>query len=97
MNEQAQDHPTRAATLEFTVEPFVPDKPGPHVTASIEAARATANGVEIGPFGTTVHGSAADMATITQAVVDAALSNGASRVSLQVSIADDTTQEPGAR
>lgn len=76
---------TARAVLEFTVEPFVPAKPGPHVTASIDAARGSAIAVEVGPFGTTVTATASDIAEITRAVVDAALSNGASRVSLQVS------------
>ncbi len=84
------------AMLEFTVEPFVPDKPGPHVTASIDAARATAAEVEVGPFGTTARGAASEIAGITQAVVEAALSNGATRVSLQVSVDITQSEEPGA-
>lgn len=84
--------------LEFTIEPFAPAAPGPHVTASIDAARASAGAVDIGPFGTTVTGSRDQIIEATRAVVDAALSNGASRVSLQVSTGPDddatTAQEP---
>lgn len=76
--------PPDPAVLEFTVEPFTPSEPGPHVIASIEAARATAITVEVGPFGTTVTGKPEDMAALTGAVVRAALENGASQVSLQV-------------
>ena len=84
---------TDRAVLEFTVEPFVPAKPGPHVTASIDAARGTAIDVDVGPFGTTVTAKTSNIADIARAVVDAALSNGASRVSLQVG----TGPEPVSR
>lgn len=76
---------TDNAVLEFTVEPFVPANPGPHVLASIEAARETATSVEVGPFGTTATGDTSEIATIAQQVIAAALANGASRVSLQIS------------
>ncbi len=72
--------------IEFTVEPFVPAQPGPHVLASIEAARSLASEpVEVGPFGTATSGSREEILQMTQAILQAALSNGASRVSLQVS------------
>lgn len=74
------------ATIEFTIEPFVPAEPGPHVTASIEAAEAIADSVEVGPFGTTASGPGERIGAIARAVIDAAVSNGASRVSLQVTI-----------
>jgi uncharacterized protein YqgV (UPF0045/DUF77 family) len=75
-----------ATTLEFTIEPFVPAKPGPHVTESIAAAESIAGSVEVGPFGTTVSAPVEEIGTIAAAVIDAAMLNGASRVSLQVSI-----------
>lgn len=75
------------ASAEFTVEPFVPGDPGPHVTAAIDAARATGAAVEVGPFATAV--SDADQERVLAAVdaaLRAALRNGASRVSVQVSV-----------
>ena len=77
---------TEAATLEFTIEPFVPARPGPHVTASIAAAESIATSVEVGPFGTTASGPVGQIGVIAAAVIDAAMSNGASRVSLQVTV-----------
>ncbi len=78
------------ATLEFTIEPFVPSQPGPHVLASITAAEAEGASVSVGPFGTTATAPRDRIATIAAAVLDAALRNGASRVSLQVSTSDPT-------
>ncbi len=74
--------------LEFTIEPFVEGKPGPHVVAAFDAAElSTAGGatVEIGPFGTTVTGPASVVPECSDRVMSAAFANGATRVSLQVS------------
>ena len=60
--------------VEFTVEPFVPGAPGPHVLAAVDAAAAHGLTVEFGPFGSSGEG--------------AALEAGASRVSVQVSRID---------
>lgn len=76
---------TDRVTLEFTVEPFTPATPGPHVVASIEAARATTADVDVGPFGTTAVLPADAIAEATRSVVAAALANGATRISLQIS------------
>lgn len=83
------------AMVEFTIEPFVPSQPGRHVLASIEAAEAMAESVEVGPFGTIARGPADRIGAIAQAVIDAGLSNGASRISLQVTFdgTDETTEE----
>lgn len=73
-------------SAEFTVEPFVPGEPGPHVTAAIDAARATGVTVELGPFATTVSDPSEDrVLTAVDAALRAALRNGASRVSVQIS------------
>lgn len=76
---------TDHVTLEFTVEPFVPTEPGPHVLASIETARRRGLDVDVGPFGTTAAGTAEDIADAAKAVITAALANGATRISLQIS------------
>ena len=73
---------------EFTIEPFEPSNPGPHVRAAIEAVEAAARSdltVEVGPFGTTVRGPAADVLSIVDVASRTAIQNGASRVSLQIS------------
>lgn len=76
---------TKNVTLEFTVEPFVDSKPGPHVKAAIAAATADPElTVDVGPFGTLVSGEDKRVLAITQEILTAAFSTGASRVSLQL-------------
>ncbi|HSL59045.1 MAG TPA: thiamine-binding protein [Acidimicrobiales bacterium] len=72
-------------TVEFTVEPFTDGAPGPHVQAAVDAASATGGVVDVGPFGTTLTGPAADVVAGIPAVVDAALAHGATRITVQVS------------
>jgi len=73
-----------ALALEFTVEPFVQGDPGPHVTAALEAARASGLAVEFGPFGTTVVGPDEVVLAALDSVVRRALEAGATRVSVQL-------------
>lgn len=70
--------------LEFTIEPFVPAHPGPHVTAAVAAARDLGLTVTMGPFGTTVTGPADAILAGADQILRQALHHGASRVSLQV-------------
>jgi uncharacterized protein YqgV (UPF0045/DUF77 family) len=70
---------------DFTVEPFVPGAPGPHVTAAIDAARGTGANLVVGPFGNEV--SANDDATVLRAVakaLEAGMAAGATRVAIEV-------------
>ena len=84
---------TDRVLLEFTVEPFTPNAPGPHVLASIAAAAATVGAtVDMGPFGTSTAGEASDIADAARALIVAALTNGATRVSLQVTTEDPTEE-----
>lgn len=71
---------------EFTIEPFVEGQPGPHVQAAIAVATEAGLAVEIGPFGTTVEGEPAAVLDVADAVVRAAVTNGATRVSLQLTV-----------
>jgi uncharacterized protein YqgV (UPF0045/DUF77 family) len=71
--------------VEFTVEPFVEGSPGPHVGAAVAAAREHGLEVDFGPFGTTIEGDDSAVLAAIDAVVRAAMSTGASRVSVQVS------------
>jgi 8-oxo-dGTP pyrophosphatase MutT (NUDIX family)/uncharacterized protein YqgV (UPF0045/DUF77 family) len=70
--------------VEFTIEPFVEGRPGPHVTAAIEAARQLGHEVEVGPFGSgcTVPGEA--VAELVGAVLQAAITHGADHVNVDV-------------
>ncbi|HEY7627221.1 MAG TPA: hypothetical protein VH761_09135 [Ilumatobacteraceae bacterium] len=68
--------------LEFTIEPFVEGRPGPHVIAAIEAARAFGFEVDFGPFGSTCSVPTARAGEVAGAVLDAAFANGATHVNL---------------
>jgi uncharacterized protein YqgV (UPF0045/DUF77 family) len=72
------------AYVEFTIEPFVEGRPGPHVTAAIAAAEACGLDVEVGPFGSSVVVDLADVGAVTAALCDAAIANGATHVSVHV-------------
>lgn len=70
---------------DFTVEPFVPGSPGPHVAAALTAAELTGATVVVGPFGNEV--TANDDETVLQALSDAiraGLNAGATRVAVEV-------------
>ncbi|MEZ5341907.1 MAG: thiamine-binding protein [Acidimicrobiales bacterium] len=82
----SSSHDTLA--FEFTVEPFVPANPGPHVLAAQDAAQSIAEHggiVDIGPFGTTATGASSEVLVAVTAALEAAFANGADRVSLQIS------------
>lgn len=70
--------------LEFTVEPFVEGRPGPHVRAAVAAAEAAGAVVEFGPFGSTCRAPAEAVPGLVQAIVGAALDRGATHVSIHV-------------
>jgi hypothetical protein len=71
--------------LEFTIEPFVEGNPGRHVVAAVEAATDLGADVEFGPFGSSCTVDAALMPELVAAVVQAAFSNGATHINLDVS------------
>lgn len=76
---------------EFTIEPFEPAVPGPHVQAAIDAAvnAATASGeitVDVGPFGTSIEGPGDAVLAIIASVNEAAIRHGATRVSMQLTV-----------
>ena len=76
--------PPSDVTVEFTVEPFVEGRPGPHVTSAIAAVEAAGLTPDVGPFGTAFTGPEADAVSAVAALLRAALEHGATRVSLQV-------------
>jgi uncharacterized protein YqgV (UPF0045/DUF77 family) len=69
---------------EFTVEPFVAGRPGPHVTAAIDAAGTTGLAVDVGPFGSSLEGDADAVLAAVARVNAAALDAGAARVVAEV-------------
>ena len=74
----------RVLEVTFTVEPFVAGHPGPHVLAAVDAVRSFGPDVEFGPFGSTFSVGPSDVGRIVGALLDAAYSNGASHVTVQV-------------
>ncbi len=72
------------AYVEFTIEPFVEGRPGPHVTAAIDAAEARGLDVEVGPFGSSVVVELAEVGAVIGVISDAAMANGATHVSVHV-------------
>lgn len=82
------------AYVEFTIEPFVEGRPGPHVTAAIDAAREHDVDVEIGPFGSSCAVAIDGVGALVAAVSDAAFANGATHVTVHV--ARETPTAPPA-
>jgi len=80
--------------LEFTVEPFLEGRPGPHVRAALDEARRQGLNPEMGPFANTVEGDAAVLLPGLTAIVAAAVEAGANRVSLSLSRCDAATSHP---
>ena len=74
-----------ALSAEFTVEPFLPGSPGPHVLAAIDAARLVGAAVEVGPFANAVTGDDETVLGAVEAATRAAFERGATRISVQIS------------
>lgn len=70
--------------LEFTIEPFVEGRPGPHVLSAVAAAEQLGVMVEFGPFGSACTVDMAQVGHVVAAVVDAAVANGATNVTLDI-------------
>ena len=74
-------------SAEFTVEPFNPGDPGPHVKAAFVAAEARGATLEVGPFGTLVRADSEEVVfQAVDAAVRAAVAAGATRLSVQLSV-----------
>lgn len=80
--------------IEFTVEPFVEGRPGPHVTAAIAAVTDLGHAVEVGPFGSGCEVPSDVAADVVAAVVRAAFANGADHVNVDVTRTDDRVEDP---
>lgn len=79
--------------IEFTVEPFVEGRPGPHVTAAVAAVESLGVEVEFGPFGSSCRIDGARAGEVAAAVVGAALANGATHVSLHAETLHDSDRD----
>jgi len=71
-------------TAEFLVEPFTEGLIGPHVEAAIGAVKRHGVHSEVGAFGTTVTGSVHVVLEAIEAVLDAAIASGATRVTVNL-------------
>ncbi len=70
--------------VEFTVEPFVEGKPGPHVTQAVAAVESRGLTVDFGPFGSSFNVDVASMPEVVADLMRAAYANGATVVSVSV-------------
>lgn len=70
----------------FRVEPYREGSLGPHVSAAVDAVESTGLEADVGPFGTTVTGELSDTVVALAAAIEAAMSAGASRVTLDVTL-----------
>ena len=71
-------------TVEFVIEPFTDGDPGPHVRSGIDAIEATGLSVTMGPFGSSVDGEVESVAPAIEAMVQAAIKDGADRVLVEI-------------
>ncbi|MFM8601789.1 MAG: thiamine-binding protein [Actinomycetota bacterium] len=69
-------------TVEFTIEPFVDGALPAYVTAAVEALEAMGITAVVGPFGTAVTATPAQVGPAVGAVLAAAYANGATHVSI---------------
>jgi uncharacterized protein YqgV (UPF0045/DUF77 family) len=82
--------PPAEVTAEFTIHPFTEGHIEPHVSAGIEAARASGLAVEVGPFGTGLAGPRREvLATLTK-VMDAAIEAGARTIQVKLEAPSET-------
>jgi uncharacterized protein YqgV (UPF0045/DUF77 family) len=70
--------------VEFTVEPFVEGKPGPHVTQAVAAVESRGLTVDFGPFGSSFDVDVASMPEVVAELMRAADANGTTIVSVSV-------------
>ncbi len=75
-------------TVEFVIEPFVENAPGPHVMSGIKAVEDRGLQVTMGPFASIVTGDVEDLSGAIGAMVEAAMEHGAERVLIEV-VADN--------
>lgn len=82
---------------EFLVAPFVEGKPGPHVTAAVDAFDRRGLVVDIGPFASSVVGDLDAMADAIADMVRAAMAGGATSIQLRVAATPQDIPIPSIR
>ena len=75
--------------VEFTVEPFVEGRPGPHVTGAVAAVEAAGVAVDVGPFGSSFTVAVDAAGDVVGALVSAAYSGGATHLQLHIEPLDE--------
>ncbi|WP_078632030.1 hypothetical protein [Streptomyces resistomycificus] len=82
--------------VEFTTEPFDLDEAPAHAVVArevIEAAELDA--VDVGPFGNTAEGGSEAVLTAVDALLRRTLESGATRISLQLNVLDESVLDEG--
>jgi uncharacterized protein YqgV (UPF0045/DUF77 family) len=74
--------------VEFTIEPFVEGRPGPHVTEPIDALIALGLEVDVGPFGSRCSVADGRSAEVVATIVRTAFEHGATHVNVDVDSED---------
>jgi uncharacterized protein YqgV (UPF0045/DUF77 family) len=74
---------------EFTIQPSTEGGTEAHVEAGVDAARATGLAIDVGPSGTGLAGSRAEVLDALTRVVDAAIEAGAHRISVELRVATE--------
>ncbi|MCP5027411.1 MAG: hypothetical protein GY929_14120 [Actinomycetia bacterium] len=74
------------ARLEFLVEPFVINDPGPHVQAAVQTIEAAGLPAEMGPFATTTTGELTDLLDAVSHMLTAGFAAGATGIQLRVEL-----------
>ncbi|WP_107091367.1 thiamine-binding protein [Streptomyces sp. SCSIO 75703] len=76
--------------VEFTTEPFDLDEAPAHAVVAREVVEtAGLDAVDVGPFGNTAEGEADAVLTAVDAMLRRSLGAGATRISLQVNVAEE--------
>ncbi|MFC8104302.1 hypothetical protein [Streptomyces sp. NPDC057363] len=83
--------------VEFTTEPFDLDEAPAHAVVAREVVEAAElDAVDVGPFGNTAEGGADAVLTAVDALLRRSLEAGATRISLQVNVVEESASEESA-
>ncbi|MDG9728160.1 hypothetical protein [Streptomyces sp. DH41] len=83
--------------VEFTTEPFDLDEAPAHAVVAREVVEAAElDAVDVGPFGNTAEGGADAVLTAVDALLRRSLEAGATRISLQVNVVEESASGESA-
>ncbi|MFJ8189499.1 hypothetical protein ACIQ8D_06880 [Streptomyces sp. NPDC096094] len=84
--------------VEFTTEPFDLDEAPAHAVVAREVVEAAElDEVDVGPFGNTAEGGADAVLAAVDALLRRSLEAGATRISLQVNVVEESAAGEGER